>query len=223
MSRSSGDPRHRPRGRTMLAGGLTLVLLAGCGSTPSPAAPSGASSPTPTPGAEAFSQADVQQTADDLAGLGIETRVRPSDTAPITAVSGERSAVRLLRLQVRNLALERVGRGGTKGADLDAVTAAGGGGPVSALIAGWAASATTPAATWAASLLGGPSADPADAVFPTLVLAAFLADVNGGSGGVGSLPVIGWPPARRIAPRCPRTCQQLWATSSTRTPTRRRG
>ena len=66
------------------------------------------------------------------------------------------------------------------------MTAAGGGGPVSALIAGWAASATTPAATWAASLLGGPSADPSDDVFPTLVLAAFLTDVSGGSGSVSS-------------------------------------
>jgi hypothetical protein len=130
----------------------------------------------------------VQQAVDDLARLGIETRVRPSDAAPITAIKGGRSAVRLLRLQVRNLALERVGKGGTKGADLDALTAAGGGGPVSALIAGWAASAKTPAAIWAASLLRrNPSAAPLDDVFPTLAVVAFVADIDG-SGGVSSGP-----------------------------------
>ncbi len=130
----------------------------------------------------------MQRAIDDLASIGIETRVQPSDAVPITAVTGQRSAVRLLRLQVRNLALERVGGGGTKGADLDALSAAAGGGPVSGLIAGWAASATTPAAKLAASVL--PHGDPSDAkatVFPTLALIAFVADVGGG-GGVSSGP-----------------------------------
>lgn len=131
----------------------------------------------------------MQRAVDELASLGIETRVRPSDGAPITSVTGNRSAVRLLRLQVRNLTLERAGGGGTTGADLDALTAAGGGGPVSALLAGWAAASTTPAANWAASLLhGNPSADPTAVVFPTLALLAFVADANAGSGGVSSRP-----------------------------------
>jgi hypothetical protein len=189
MSQSGAHARHRSRGKTLLAGGLTLVLLAGCSSTPSPAGSSGASSLKPTPGAGAFSQADVQQAVDDLATLGIETRVRPSDAAPISAVTGERSAVRLLRLQVRNLALERAGGGGTRGADLDALTAAGGGGPVSALIAGWADAGTTPGAKLAATLLG--KDEPLDAaakVFPTLALVAFVADVDGGGGAVSSAP-----------------------------------
>ena len=173
--------------RTLLAGGITLVILAGCSSTPSGTGSGGASSPGPTPGAGAVSQADVQQAVDDLARLGIETRVRPSDAAPIAAVTGKRSAVRLLRLQVRNLALERAGGGGTKGADLDALTSAGGGGPVSALIAAWAAAGTTPGATLAASLVGaGGALEPAAKVFPTLALVAFVADVDGGSGAVSS-------------------------------------
>jgi hypothetical protein len=177
----------RSRAGTLLAGSIAIAFLAGCGSTPAPG-PSGASA-EPSPGAAAFGPADAQRTVDDLARLGIETRVRPSDSAPITAVTGESSAVRLLRLQVRNLALERAGGGGTTGADLDAVTAAGGGGPVSALLAGWAAAGTTPAATWAASLLpGDPSADPTSAVFPTLAVLAFVADANAGSGGVSSRP-----------------------------------
>jgi hypothetical protein len=191
MNRPGGDPRHRSRAKTLLAGGLTLVILAGCGSTPSRPRPSDAPSPATTRGPEAISQADVQQAVDDLARLGIETHVRPSDGTPITAVTGKRSAIRLLRLQVRNLALERAGGGGTTGADLDALTASGGGGPVSALLAGWAAAGTTPGAHLAASLIrGSPSTDPLDDVFPTLALVAFVADVNGGSGGVSSGPSI---------------------------------
>jgi hypothetical protein len=189
MCQSGGYPRHRHRHRrkTLLAGGLTLAILAACSSTPSPVGSSGASSPTPTQGAQALTQADVQRVVDDLAGLGIETRVRPSDSAPITAVTGARSAVRLLRLQVRNLALERVGGGGTMGADLDALGAAAGGGPVSPLLARWAASSTTPGAQLAASLLR--HNDPLDAVttvFPTLAVVAFIADVNAGSAGASA-------------------------------------
>jgi hypothetical protein len=176
----------RSRSRTLLAGGLTLAILASCSSTPSPSGSSGASSPKP---GEAFTEADVQQAVDDLATLGMETRVRPSDSAPITAVTGNPSPVHLLRTQVRNLALERSGGGGTKAADLDALTAAGGGGPISALLAGWAATATTPGAKLGATLLGqgGPS-DLAGKVFPTLALVEFIADVDGGSGTASSRP-----------------------------------
>jgi len=175
------------RSRTLLAGALAIAIVSGCSPAQSPAGSTGSTSPKPTPGTEAFSQADVQRAVDELASLGIETRVRPSDAAPITEAAGDRSAVRLLRLQVRNLALERSGGGGTTGADLDKVSDAAGGGPVSALVAHWATAGTTPAATWAASLLPrNPSADPTDAVFPTLVLLAFVADADAGSGGVSS-------------------------------------
>jgi hypothetical protein len=129
-----------------------------------------------------MSEADVQRAVDDLAKLGIETRIRPADTAPITPPAGARSPVRLLRFQVRNLALEQVAGGGTRGSDLDAVSAAAGGGPVSSLIAGWAASAKTPAASWAASVLRrAPPGDPTAAVIPTLVILAFVADAESGS------------------------------------------
>lgn len=130
-----------------------------------------------------------------LASIGVETRVRPADPAPITAVTGSLSPVRLLRLQVRNLALEQAAGGGTLGADLDRLSVAAGGGPVSPLVAGWAASGPTPAARWAASLLGQKApADPAARVFPTLALVAFVADAsgdgrtsNGPNGGVSAM------------------------------------
>lgn len=170
------------------AAAVVALLLVGCGSGGSPSV--GVSSQAPassTPDTEAFSPADVERAVNGLASLGIETRVRPSDDAPITEAAGDPSAVRLLRHQVRNLALEHFAGGGTTGADLDAVSAAAGGGPVSALLAQWAISGTTRAATWAHShLQGNPSADPTDAVFPTLALLAFVADVDAGTSGVSS-------------------------------------
>ncbi len=184
-SPSSADVA-RSRSLTLLAGGLTLAILAGCSSTPTGIRR--ASSPGP-PGAGTFSEADVQHAVDDLARVGVETRIRPSDSAPITAITGDPSPVRLLRTQVRNLALEAGGGGGTKGTDLDALTSAGGGGPVSALIAGWAATGTTPGATLGATLLGkGGASDAAGKVFPSLALVAFVADVDGGTGGASSRP-----------------------------------
>ena len=168
------------RRRTILIGGLLLALLMGCGASPSLAPHSGASSDRPSPTAVPFSQADVQRAIDQLASIGVETRVRPADPAPITAISGDPSPVRLLRLQVRNLALEQAAGGGTVGVDLDRLSAAAGGGPVSPLVAGWAASGGTPAARWAAALLG--KRVPADApnrIFPTLAVVAFVADASG--------------------------------------------
>ncbi len=168
------------RRSTFLIGGLVIAMLMGCGTGPSRLLPTGTSSPRPSPATLSFSQADVQRAVDELASLGIETRVRPADPAPITAVTGAPSPVRLLRLQVRNLALERAAGGGTLGADLDRLSAAAGGGPVSPLLAGWVASASTPAAKWAASLLGqGAPANSAAHVFPTLALVAFVADASG--------------------------------------------
>jgi len=166
------------RRSTVLICGLTLALLAGCGSAPAPSLLGGPASPQSSLKTTSISEADVQGAVDALAAIGVETRVRPSDDAPITPPTGNRSSVRLLRLQVRNLALERAAGGGTRGTDLDALSAAAGGGPVSALIAGWAASAPTAAARLAAPLLRGGSADPAGAVYPTLALLAFVADAS---------------------------------------------
>ena len=176
------------RGGKVLVVGLALAMLVGCAPAPQ-AVPGSSTSPRLSPGAESFSPADVQRTVDDLASLGIETRVRPSDAAPITPATGDPSPVRLLRLQVRNLALELAAGAGTRGADLDALSAAAGGGPISSLVAGWAASAATPAARWAASLIDQKlPADPAARIFSTLALVAFVADASSGSGPTSDRP-----------------------------------
>lgn len=163
-----------------IVAGLVVVVLAACSSP-------GTTSPAPTPKVTSFGQADVLRAVDELAKLGVETRVRPSDPAPISAVTGNPSPIRLLRLQVRNLTLEAVAGGGTLGGDLDKLSAAAGGGPVSALLAGWAASGTTAGAKLAASFLrAGAPADPAARAFPSLALLAFIADVEGASGQAAS-------------------------------------
>ena len=72
-----------------------------------------------------------------------------------------------------------VRRGRHAGADLDALTAAAGGGPISALLAGWAASGHDPGSHLGRlAPPGDPSADPTAAVFPTLALLAFVADAD---------------------------------------------
>jgi hypothetical protein len=159
-----------------MAAGLALLLVAGCGFTPSP-------SGQEPPAVERFTTADVEEAVEDLAQLGIETREAPSDASPIAPVQGDRSSVRLLRHQVRNLALELTAGGGTRGAELDALSAAGGGFAVSPLLAGWADSAATDAARWAASILQDRRpADSSATVFPTVVLVAFVADASRGGG-----------------------------------------
>ena len=113
-----------------------------------------------------------------LAAAGIEVRVRPRDDAMLDVDAP--TPVQLLRLQVRNLALEANAGGGALGAELDAVMTAAGGEPVSALIAGWAQTASTPAAETAAALLGDMNGtDPRRLMIPGLVVALFLSDLVG--------------------------------------------
>lgn len=165
-----------------LAAGLVALVLVGCGSVTPSSVPTQTSADGVPSAVPALSATDVQRAVEDLAAIGIETRVRTSDAAPIASVPGDRSLVRLLRFQVRSLALEQLAGSGIRAADLDALGAAGGGGPVSPLLAGWAESGATPAARWAASLLGHERpADPAAVAYPTLALVAFVADATRGS------------------------------------------
>jgi len=114
-----------------------------------------------------------------LASIGVEVRRRPSDPAPQVGVSGEPSGLRLLGFQVRNMALEVSAGAGTPPSDLDAATEAGGGGAVTPLVVGWLSSAGTPAAALARTAMGDQDlSEPNALVFPTFVLAAFLADAT---------------------------------------------
>ena len=84
-----------------------------------------------------------------------------------------------LQFQVRNIALELSTGAGITGEDLDAATTAGGGAAITPLLVGWLQSAGTPAADLARSAMEGQAlAEPKAVVFPTLALAAFLADAT---------------------------------------------
>ncbi len=124
----------------------------------------------------------MQQAVADLAAIGVDVRARPDDAAPLVATVGEGSAVHLLRLQVRAMAMERVIGSGILGTRLDDVMKSGDGGPLSGLIAGWAKKGGTPAAKYAASLIRAAPAGSANGpVFPRLALVAFLADLTRGA------------------------------------------
>ena len=128
-----------------------------------------------------FGPASVSSAVDALARIGIDVRTLPSDAEPLATPSGETSVVRFLRFQVRNMALELSTGAGTAGADLDGASVAGGGGAISSLLVGWLRSAGTSASALARSLLRGQSlADPKTVVFPTFIIAAFLADATRG-------------------------------------------
>jgi hypothetical protein len=163
---------------------LTVATIVGaCGSGEAADRPQASPSGSPT----SFGVESVRTAMASLASIGVDVRTLPSDDGPAVPLSGEPSAVRLLRFQVRNMALELATGGGIDGTDLDAATVAGGGAPVTPLIAGWLASATTPAADLARSMTEVPDpAEPKAAVFPTLALAAFLADVARGGATEGA-------------------------------------
>lgn len=165
---------------------FAALLRVGCGSVPRtvPGSTTAGTTAGTTPPATAAPTAEhVQRAIEGLAALGIETRVRPTDNAPVAPVPGDRSLVRLLRFQIGDLAMEQAAGGGISGADLDALTAAAGGESVSALLTAWAASGPTPAAEFASSLLPQrPAAgDPSSATFPAIALLTFVADATAGA------------------------------------------
>ncbi len=131
------------RGRSLVAALVTATIVLSCSGAP-PAAS--------TATAGAFGPADVTAAVETLASAGVAVRIGPSD-APLLVPVGQ-SRVAMLRFQVRNLALEAHGGGGSRGQELDELAAENGGLPISYLIAAWARSAGTPAAAAASKLLG---------------------------------------------------------------------
>jgi hypothetical protein len=131
-----------------------------------------------------FGPARVQGAVEALAGIGVDVRTLPSDAAPSVAITGQPSAIRLLRFQVRNMALELTTGSGTTGAELDRTVVAVGAPKVTPLLVGWLRSAGTSAAALASSVMGSKDlAHPGTVAFPTFVLAAFLADATRGRTG----------------------------------------
>ena len=179
-SRPGPTPARRLLGRRrwLTTVVVSAVIVAGC-SNPQP-------SVSPHVTAAPFGPADVTAAVEMLASAGVAVRIKPAD-APLVTPAGQ-SRVGLLRFQVRNLALDVRG-GGLRGSDLDDVAAANGGLPASYLIAAWAESAGTPAATAGSKLIGGAeSIDPPAMRIPALAVALFLADMLPGPAAEAARP-----------------------------------
>lgn len=167
----------------------TVVVLTACGGSPGDPAARAAERAPFAPGA--YRAGDLERDVAALAGWGIPTFADTGATEPIVPVSGDPVPLRLLRSQVEILGREAAAGVGTRGADLDAVfsTAAGTNVKVSALLAAYLDSGSEVATTLRSRLTTVDLARPADAVFPTIVLTAFIRDVAVAPGpGGGSSP-----------------------------------
>lgn len=164
----------------------TVVLLTACGGSPGdPAARAAERAPFAH---GAYRAGDLDRDIAALAGWGIPTFADTGATEPIVPVPGAPAPLRLLRSQVEVLGREAAAGVGTRGADLDAVfsTAAGTNVKVSALLAAYLDSGSEVATALRSRLTTVDLAHPADTVFPTIVLTAFIRDMAAPPAGGGS-------------------------------------
>jgi hypothetical protein len=117
-----------------------------------------------------------------LAAAGIGVYDGYDATAPITAISGDASPVRVQHDQLARFTAELASGGGVTGAELDDLVAMPDDAPpFSYLVAGWVTGYDSPEASQALTLLGGADAHdwihPATIMFPNLVLLLFVSDI----------------------------------------------
>lgn len=125
---------------------------------------------------------DVDAVVDRLAVAGVGVLADAGDVVPMVEPADPVSPMRLLEWQVRNLALEAQRGAGIPAVELDGALE---GGTVdhvavapSVLVVGWATTVDSPAAAYAAELLGEDVADaPDEAVIPHLALVLFASDL----------------------------------------------
>ena len=129
--------------------------------------------------AEPFGDANIDATIELLARSGIGTYATPASGTPVIPVAGTESPVRLLRDQVRAMALEAWASGGIVGSDLDGLVPAEPDlAPPSWVLAGYVSQVETEGAEVARALMGEPDwSRPEAAVFPQLVLSLFTSDL----------------------------------------------
>ncbi len=126
-----------------------------------------------------FGEDALDATIEILARSGVGTYASPDDVAPVMPVEGVESPVRLLREQVRAMALEAWGSGGLLGADLDPLAEdAPDLVPASWVVAAYVVGGDTEGAEVARSLMGDPDVSRASSVVvPQLVLTLFVSDL----------------------------------------------
>jgi len=166
------------------------------------------------------SQHDIDAAVASLANAGVATYAGAQDTTPIDRVIVPASPEHFLLWQVRNMALEAANGNGLTGADIDKMSALPASlPPFSKMIAVWAKGYTSPAARAAKALIRQPDwQHPQKTMFPTLVLALFIADLTRGTAKSAALPARGTDAGTRVAmadwarPVAVITCQSITTT-----------
>ncbi|MFI5281866.1 MAG: hypothetical protein ACHQ0J_01895 [Candidatus Dormibacterales bacterium] len=182
--------------RLVAAACCGLLTVASCaGPTGQPATPTG-----PAAIAGAFSDQSVAALGQAFATEGVGTYDSDSSSAPLWPITSPASPLKVLRWQLRAMALEAStsGGGGTTGASLDLLhPAAQDQLPVSYLMAGYVTWGGTPGSRLVAALMGPQDWQKPDGIaFPTLAVMMMVADVSRAAGNppAGS-PVVAAPPS----------------------------
>jgi len=127
---------------------------------------------------------DVDTTVAELAAAGVPVFDDLTSTSPIIRIRGPRSPLYFVRWQVQNMAAEVSAHGGYLGSQLDEMAPMPKEAPpFSTWLAVWASRYTSVAARTARQLIVNPDwLHPKTIVFPTEVLALFIADLTQGTG-----------------------------------------
>jgi hypothetical protein len=139
--------------------------------------------------ASKFTAKNVDAAIQALALAGIAVYDDPSSSKPIVPIEGTTSPLRLLRWQVRNMALELSARNGLLGEKIDSIFPEQQGIPTpSLLLGGYVSSAKTAGGELARALIGKRNWKEAQSItFPTMVFMLFASDLalDTGVAGIG--------------------------------------
>jgi hypothetical protein len=191
------DPGRRSRFAVAIVLALAVSIVVGCA-----AAPSGSSRPSDTasasPGAlDGAPVVEFASTVDVLAASGIGVYEQPDSTDPLKPIAEPASPLKLLRFQVDQLVAHANAGMGTAAATIDEATETDGQGklPMSYVLAGYAATATTPGGLETKRLLGDQDLDQPDGLlFPDLAIVLYVGEVTSAGaklGGTSALPLAG--------------------------------
>ncbi len=187
-----GTSRSPSRARRAVAAVLAALLVAAACSSDRSSDEADAEGPGAPLSADEDA-IDVAPVVDRLASAGIAVLADARDPVPLVEPAAPASPMQLLEWQVRNLALEAQEGAGVLATELDRALE---GGTVdgvvvtpSALVVGWASTVDSPAADYAAELLGEGVADAPEPVIPHLALVLFASDLaKAATGDVPSPP-----------------------------------
>jgi hypothetical protein len=122
---------------------------------------------------------DVDGAIQSLAAGGVAVMEDVTSMAPVVALTGQPSAMRFTRWQMRNLVAEADAHTGYLGSELDAIAQPPAGAPpFSTLIGAWLTRKDGALAQYAAGVMGSNDyKQSATLVFPTIVVLAFVGDI----------------------------------------------